>query len=537
MNPRAIPAPGAWDELRKTFRWQVPAGFNIARACCDSWAMADPDRTAIVHIGEDGAVTTWTYGQLKRASDRLANAFAARGVGRGDRVAVLLPQCPEVMITHFAAHKLGAISLPLFTLFGPDALAFRLADSGAKLAVTDPANLEKLVNLRPELPDLKEIFVTGPVQAPLRSFDDEIAGASDQLVPVDTIADDPAILIYTSGTTGSPKGALHAQRFLIGHLPSVELQHEFLPQPGDVGWTPADWAWIGGLMDLAMPCLYHGVPLVSHRFAKFDPEAAYRLIADHGVRNLFLPPTALKLMRQAPVPRGVDIRSIGSGGESLGADLLAWGHESLGAPINEIYGQTECNLVISTCHGAMDIRPGTMGRAVPGHEVAILDGEGMPLPPGEIGEICVRAPDPVMFLGYWNQPEKTAEKFTGDWLRTGDLGHCDEDGYFTYSSRDDDVITSAGYRIGPTEIENCLTGDPDVVMAAAVGLPDPVRTEIVAAFVVLRDGAQTEGLIERLTHRVKSRVSPHVAPRKITFVESLPMTATGKIMRRALRER
>ncbi|MBT8475236.1 MAG: AMP-binding protein, partial [Alphaproteobacteria bacterium] len=351
MNPRAIPAPGAWDELRKTFRWQVPAGFNIARACCDSWAMADPDRTAIVHIGEDGAVTTWTYGQLKRASDRLANAFAARGVGRGDRVAVLLPQCPEVMITHFAAHKLGAISLPLFTLFGPDALAFRLADSGAKLAVTDPANLEKLVSLRPELPDLKEIYVTGPVRAPLRSFGDEIAGASDQLVPVDTIADDPAILIYTSGTTGSPKGALHAQRFLIGHLPSVELQHEFLPQPGDVGWTPADWAWIGGLMDLAMPCLYHGVPLVSHRFAKFDPEAAYRLIADHGVRNLFLPPTALKLMRQAPVPRGVDIRSIGSGGESLGADLFDWGMTALGAPINELYGQTECNLVVSSCHG------------------------------------------------------------------------------------------------------------------------------------------------------------------------------------------
>ena len=289
-------------------------------------------------------------------------------------------------------------------------------------------------------------------------------------------------------------------------------------------------------MDLAMPCLYHGVPLVAHRMRKFEPDAAYRLIADHSIRVLFLPPTALKLMRQAEVPSGANVRSIGSGGESLGADLLAWGHAALGAPINEIYGQTECNLVVSTCHGAMEIRPGTMGRAVPGHEVAVLDSAGQPVAHGETGEIAVRRPEPVMFLGYWNQPGKTAEKFVGDWMRTGDLGVRDADGYFTYVSRDDDVITSAGYRIGPTEIENCLLGDPDVVMAAAVGLPDPVRTEVVTAFVVVRAGAAVDGLADRLVARVKDRVSPHVAPRRVEFVESLPMTATGKVMRRTLRE-
>jgi acetyl-CoA synthetase len=535
MNPRAIERPGRWDELRARFRWRIPAGFTIPRACCDVWAEAEPDRVAIVHLGEEGA-RTWTYGALKRASDRLAQAFRARGIGRGDRVAILLPQCPEVMIAHFAAMKCGAVVLPLFTLFGPDALAFRLADSGAKAVVTDAENLPKIMDLRGDLPDLHEVYLTGAVRAPVRDMWAEIAAASGACAPEPVGAEDPAVLIYTSGTTGSPKGALHAHRFLIGHLPSVELQHEFLPQPGDVGWTPADWAWIGGLMDLAMPCLYHGVPLVSHRMRKFDPEAAFRLIGEHRVRTLFLPPTALKLMRQARVPGDVDIRSVGSGGESLGADLHDWAREALRAPINEIYGQTECNLVISTCHGAMDLKPGSMGLAVPGHEVAVLDAAGREVPPGATGEICVRAPDPVMFLGYWNRPEQTAEKVRDGWLRTGDLGVRDDEGYFTYVSRDDDIITSAGYRIGPTEIENCLTGHPDVVMAAAVGVPDPVRTEVVKAFVVLREGARREGLAQRLIDRVKARVSPHVAPREVTFVESLPMTATGKIMRRELRQ-
>ena len=535
MKGRRVLTPGAWEELRRGFRWQVPAGFSIAEACCDSWARAAPEREAIRQVSADGAVRNWSYGELKRASDRLANAFAARGVGRGDRVAVLLPQCPEVMVTHFAAMKLGAVVLPLFMLFGPEALAFRLADSGAVLAVTDWEGLAKLDALRGGLPALREVVVVGGAAAPYRGFEAEIGAASEAFEPVAVGAEDPAVLIYTSGTTGAPKGALHAHRFLIGHLPSVELQHEFLPEPGDVGWTPADWAWIGGLMDLAMPCLYHGVPLVSHRAGKFDPEAAYRLIRDQGVRNLFLPPTALKLMRGVAVPGGVDIRSVASGGESLGADLHAWGHETLGAPINEIYGQTECNLVVSTCHRAMELRPGSMGLAVPGHEVAVLAEGDREAGPGEVGEICVRAPDPVMFLGYWNRPEATAEKVRDGWLRTGDLGTRDADGYFTFVSRDDDVITSAGYRIGPTEIENCLLGDPDVVMAAAIGLPDPVRTEAVTAVVVLRDGA-APGIEDRLVGRVRERVSPHAAPRRVIFRESLPMTATGKIMRRTLRE-
>ena len=526
---------GDWGAMRAGFRWDIPADFNIATACCDRWAGRDPDRLALTHVGADGAAQDWSYGALKEASDRLAASFAARGLMRGDRVAVLLAQGPEVLITHFAAMKLGAVVLPLFTLFGPDALAFRLADSGARMLVTDAENLGKVEAIRGDLPALAEIYVTDPVALPLRDFRAEIDSARGAPAPLRTRADDPAVLVYTSGTTGPPKGVLHAHRFLMGHLPSIELHHEGFPQPGDKGWTPADWAWVGGLMDLALPWLYYGVPIVSHRMRKFDPEAAFRLIAGHGVRNLFMPPTALKLMQGTKVPAGVDLRSIGSGGESLGAELLEWGRAALGVPINELYGQTECNLVLTSAARFMEVRPGSMGLAVPGHDVAVIDAEGREVATGEVGEIAVRRPDPVMFLEYWKQPEKTAAKFAGDWLKTGDLARRDEDGYFWFVSRDDDVITSSGYRIGPSEIEHCLAGHPDVVMAAVVGVPDPVRTEAVKAVVVARPGAAGDALARDLTQLVRERISPHVAPRIVEFADSLPMTATGKIRRRDLR--
>ena len=532
---RLIPALGDWDAMRETFRWPRPARFSIADACCEDWAAVAPDRVAVIQVTESGARRALTYGGLSDQSNRLAHALAARGIGRGDRVGVLLAQAPEVLVTHMAAYKLGAIVLPLFTLFGADALRYRLADSGAAAVITDAANLDKLMAVRGDLPGLSTVISLDGAGDEALGWQDLLAAASGAPVRAETTPDDPAVLIYTSGTTGPPKGALHAHRFLLGHLPSIELHHEGFPQPGDCGWTPADWAWIGGLMDMAMPCLYYGVPLVAHRMAKFDPAAAWALIRREKIRNLFLPPTALKLMRAAPVPEGVGIRTIGSGGESLGVEMLDWAQGTLGVGINEFYGQTECNLVLASCHGTMEVRPGSMGKPVPGHDVAIIDDAGRVLAPGETGEIAVRRPNPAMFLGYWNQPEKTAEKFVGDWMRTGDMGICDADGYFTFVARDDDVITSAGYRIGPGEIESCLAAHPDVVMAAAVGVPDPVRTEVVQAFVVLREGARAEGLEPALIDRVRSRVSPHVAPRRVYVIDEMPMTATGKIMRRALR--
>lgn len=520
--------------LRQSFRWAVPATLNIANLCCDRWAAAAPDKVAIIHRDPQAGRRLWRYGQLKRASDALAAGLAAQGIGRGDRVAVFLPQHPAALITHFAVMKRAAISLPLFTLFGRDALAYRLSDSGAKVIVTDAEGLDRIMALAPDLPALTTIISTGPARAPVLSFDALIAGPPDH-TPLATTADDPAMMIYTSGTTGDPKGVLHAHRFLLGHLPCMELAQDFFPQKGDIGWTPADWAWIGGLMDMAMPCLYYGVPLVAHRAAKFDPEAAFHLMAEERVTNAFIPPTALRLMRAASPPTGLSLRAIGSGGEALGGDLLGWGRDALGCVINEFYGQTEANLVIAACDGLMTRRPGAMGLPVPGHEISLRDATG-PVGTGQIGEICIRAPDPVMFLRYWNKPEATAQKRVDGWLHTGDLASRDAHGQITFHARDDDVITSAGYRIGPVEIEQALLTHPDVVMAAVVGAPDPIRTEIVVAHVVLRAGADCPDLEATLKKLVRDKVSAHCVPRKIIRAQTLPMTATGKIMRRALRE-
>ncbi len=537
MNERRLfSGPDSWQTLRHRFKWPDPAGFNIAEACCDSWAKLAPRRVAVIHVDENFNEKSYTYGALSDASNRFANVLRGLGLERGSRCGILLAQSPEVLITHFACHKLGMVSVLLFTLFGEDGLLYRLQDSGAAALVTDRDNLEKVLNIKDKLPNLKVIFVIDGAQSGTRDYWADIALASPELAPVAVGGDDPALISYTSGTTGPPKGVLHAHRFVLGHLPSVELQHDFFPQPGDVSWTPADWAWIGGLVNISLPSLYYGVPLVSHRLAKFDPDRAFALIEKMKIRNMFLPPTALKLMRQARVPKDVNIRSIGSGGEALGADMLYWGKEALGVNINEIYGQTECNLVLCSSATVFETRPGAIGKAVPGHEVAIVSSKGRELPAGETGEIAIGTPDVGMFLRYWNQPEKTAERFVGSWMRTGDLGVMDKEGYFTFHARDDDVITSSGYRIGPTEIENCLTGHEDVVMAAAVGVPDQVRTEVVKAFVVLRKGAEWQGLEAELIARVRSRVSPHVAPKTIEPIEAMPMTTTGKIMRRELRK-
>lgn len=534
---RVFRAKADWDTLRAAFRWQVPQYFNIAQACCDDWAAADATRLAIKHVTADGRTVLHSYGALREASNRLANAMQGRGLTKGDRCAVLLAQSPEVMIAHFGCHKLGMISIPLFTLFGEDGLSYRLSDSGTRVVITDRENLPKILNIKDNLPNLSLIYlVDGAAEGAVDMWADMAAAAPD-LVPVRTLAEDPALIIYTSGTTGPPKGALHAHRILLGHSPAVELQHEFFPKQGDIGWTPADWAWIGGLMNIAFACLYYGVPLVSHRMAKFDPDAAYRLMQTQTIRNMFLPPTALKLLRQTRAPKGLPVRTIMSGGESLGAELLDWGIAEFGLRINETYGQTECNLMLTSCAAIGVQKAGAIGRAVPGYDLAIIDAEGVEVPRGSPGEIAVKRGVPTLFQNYWQQPEKTAAKFVGDWMKSGDLGVMDEEGYVTFSSRDDDVITSSGYRIGPTEIEDCLTGHPDVVMAAAVGIPDPVRTEIVKAFVVLRQGASQEGLEAALIERVRKRISPHVAPRLVEVIDAMPMTATGKIMRRELRAR
>ena len=534
-----LPAARDYGALYRSFRWQIPARYNIGVDVCDRWAEIDPARTAIFNLGADGAVEEVSYGALREASNRFANALAARGIGRGDRIALLLAQGPAVAVSHIAIYKLGAIALPLAMLFGVDAIAYRLADSGARALITNAQGLAKLAAGREVASGLEFVWSIDGSADGAEDFHAMLARAASDFTPVATTPDDPALMVYTSGTTGPPKGALHAHRVLLGHLPGIEFPHEFLPQPGDRFWTPADWAWAGGLLNVLLPGLHYGVPVVAQKFDKFDPEQAFAVMAKMDVRNAFIPPTALRMLRSVPRPNAnVRLRSVGSGGEALGAETYEWGKSALGITINEFYGQTECNLVLASC-AAIDVsRPGAIGKPVPGHRVAVIRADGSRCAAGELGQIAIERPDPVMFLQYWGNPDATREKFIGEWMTTGDQGVTDADGYVQFVGRDDDVITSSGYRIGPTEIEDCLIRHPAVALAAVVGKPDALRTEIVKAFIVLKSGhPPSQALAADIQGFVKTRLSAHEYPREVAFIDEMPMTTTGKVIRRLLRQR
>ena len=529
-----------YDEVYNSFHWEIPDFYNIGVDICDKWAH-QRYRLALIYETEKGQKEQYTFWDLKRLSNKFANGLHAYQIDQGDRVGILLPQCPETAISHIAIYKIGAIAIPLFTLFGTDALEYRLSNSEAKGIITDDANLHKILEIWEKLPHLKVVIVTGgEKQEKVLDFWELIEKGSIEFKPVKSKADDPALIIYTSGTTGPPKGAFHAHRALLGHLPGVEFPHNFFPKEDDLFWTPADWAWIGGLIDVLFPSWHHGIPVVAYRAKKFDPEEAFHLLAKYGIRNAFMPPTALKMMRQVKDPGSrydYHMRTIGSGGETLGEELLDWGKEVMGLSINEFYGQTEVNLVVSNCAEIMEIRPGSMGKAVPGHIVEIVDEGGDIVPPGVVGGVAIKRPDPVMFLQYWKNQEATEEKYVGDWCLTGDLAKKDEDGYLWFVGREDDVITSAGYRMGPAEIEDCLMKHPSVSMVAVVGSPDEVRTEVVKAFIVLKpEVVPGPDIEEEIKQFVKVRLAAHEYPREIEFVSELPMTATGKIMRKELKK-
>lgn len=483
------------------------ASENMAAQCLQH----PGDKTALIDLtGEADRIVT--FADLAEMTDGLARALQSR-VGPGDRVGVLLSQTPWCAAAHLAIWKIGAISVPLFKLFKQDALASRVRDAGCALVLTDPEGAQLLG-------DLAEAWMA------------DQAGIEVDPVPYAEVGPEtPACLIYTSGTTGAPKGALHGHRVLAGHIPGVSLSHDDLGQPGDVLWTPADWAWIGGLFDVLMPGLALGVPVVAARLPKFAPEAARDIIARGGVRNVFFPPTALRMLKAADM-RLDGLRSVASGGEPLGEEMLNWGRVAMGVTINEFYGQTECNMVVSSCAARFAPRPGRMGKPVPGFDVDVIDENGAPT--SQEGDIAVRRGAPSMMLEYWGRPEATAEKFRGDWMLTGDRG-VREGEFLRFVGREDDVITSAGYRIGPSEIEDCLLTHPDVATVGVVGKPDSLRTQIVKAYVVLKPGACPPA--RALQDYVKQRLASYSYPREIEFVSELPMTVTGKVIRKALRAR
>jgi len=581
-----------YEELHAAFRWQVPDDFNIAEACCGRWARDTPKATAIYFDSESGCRAQYSYAQLQRAANRLSNALLNQGVRRGHRVAIQLPQRFETAVAHIALQQIGAVAMPLSMLFGAEALEYRLQDSGAVLAIAAGEALPALREIKGRCPTLRRILVVGEcsVEDGELPWMDVLQAEEARFKPVATKAGDAAILIYTSGTTGNPKGALIPQRALIGNLTGFVASQNWLgfdpfpdgtdatetirpsslgkreremgggsegPRPSKglqktdaVFWSPADWAWTGGLMDALLPTLYFGRPIVAYQ-GRFSPAKAFELMAAYGVTHAFLFPTALKAMMKAeprPQRHKLKLRALMSAGEAVGDAVFGWCRDALGVPVNEMFGQTEMNYVVGNCQALWPAKPGSMGRAYPGHRVAVIDDEGRECAPGQTGEVAVHArdrhgvPDPVFFLGYWNNAAATQAKFTGaaddSWCRTGDLARSDADGTLWYEGRADDVFKSAGYRIGPGEIENCLLKHPAVANAAVVPKPDAERGALVKAYVVLAPGhAGSATLVTALQAHVKARLAPYESPKEIEFIAALPMTTTGKVQRRVLRLR
>ncbi len=533
----------SYQRTRETFTWDLPDDYNAAYDLVGKHD--DLDRPALYQAYPDGRQETYTFGDLDRRSDRLASALADRGIGEGDRVGVVLPQVPANPVTHLACWKLGAISMPLSVLFGPDGLAYRLDDSDAVAVVTDTDNYETVTEARRECPALETVLEVDwkgvGHHAEATAFAPTVASASPDFDPVETTPDTPGIIMYTSGSTGPPKGALHTHSIWVGHCPTFRMYFE-LDVSEAVCWTPADWAWIGSLGDLLFPAWHYGRPVVGYPMEGFEAETALDLMAEFDVTSAFLPPTAIRMLMDGDVS-GYDLSlsEICSGGEPLTSEILEWADDALdGVVVNEFYGQTEANVLVANCQSWFPARPGSMGKPVPGHDVAIVDGEtGAELDTGEVGEIGVRhGDDPVIFERYWNKPERTEAVRAGEYHCTGDLGKRDEDGYFWFKSRDDDLIITSGYRVGPGEVEDAILEHPEIQQSGVIGVPDGIRGEIIKAFCQPTDHATLDDeLRESVRSLVRENLAKHEYPREIEFVEELPTTTTGKIRRTELRER
>ena len=536
-----------FDELCLTFKWNIPEFYNIASDTVDQDIYQN--RIALINFLQDSKIEKWSFFDIKKSSNKLANVFDHFNLEANARVGIILGQCPETAIAHMACFKSGKISIPLFNLFGTEALHYRLLNSRASLVVCDNIGLNKIMEIKDRLPDLKKIICidSNDEKSNVFNFKKLLEKASDSYTTKKTKASDPALIIYTSGTTGGPKGALLPHRSLLGHIPGVEIPHEFLSSSEpvtDLFWTPADWAWIGGLFDVLLPAWHFGIPVVSYRSQKFDPEFTFYLISKLEIKNTFLPPTALKMMKSfnpSKTIKNLKLRTVGSGGEALGEDLLEWGKEILGVGINEFYGQTECNLTVSNCGVIMPTKQGSIGKPVPGHEVRIVNYKGELIKePGLDGEIIVKSDTPVSFLKYWENDAATKEKVKNGWLHTGDFAYKDEEGYFYFKGREDDIINTSGYRVGPSEVEDAILSHPEVSMVAVIGVPDKLRGQIIKAFIVTGDQknvlTQNNKLKQSIQNHVKLRLAAHEYPRLIEFVYELPLTTTGKIIRKDLRK-
>ena len=523
--------PGPYEEMRRAFRWDVPERYNIAADVLDKH---DPSRPAMHWEDSEGRERHLTFGDMQALTNRTANALRSAGVGEGDRVAVMLPPLPETAATFLATYKLGAILLSLSILYGDEGIAHRLGDSGAKVCVTDAANRPRIERVRDELPDLEQILVVD------EGFGRAIEAASDRFETLDTAAEAPAQLYYSSGTTGLAKGILHAHRYLLAHN-EFEVCHDI--RDDEVFHSTGEWAWIAGIVPGILAPWKHGAPIaVFARKGGYDPAQTLYVLEKYRVRNMFATPTALRAMAAlgdvASRFAGISLRITCSAGEPLNPEVIRWFESQFGIKVLDFYGLTESYPLCGN-YPTMEVRLGSMGKPLPGWDMELLDDNERPVAQGETGEICLRArSNPHYPLGYWRKPAETEETFGGEWFHTKDVARRDEDGYVWYEGRNDDVIISAGYRIGPFEVESAIVEHPHVVEAAAVASPDELRGHIVKAFVRVAPGVEpSEALAREIQEHVRKRLAAYAYPRAIEFVDDLPKTLTGKIRRIELRER
>ncbi len=510
----------SYEEARAGFRWEVPERYNIAADVCDKHP---PERLALIHEDVDGKVRELTWGEMQEASNRFANVLTGHGVGRGDRVAMLLPPRPETAAAFLGTWKAGAILLSMSVLYGDDGIRHRLTDARPKVLVTTAENAGRID--------------AGLVEEVLLLDDELLAGGAPEFEAVDTSAEDPAQLYYTSGTTGLPKGIIHAHRYLLAHN-EFTFCHEV--EEGERFHGMGEWAWAAGIVPLIGPWRHGAVQVVLERRGGFDPERQLDFLSRHEVTNVFTTPTAMRSMMglaDAGTRFPQRFRRVCSAGEPLNPEAIRWFREQYGVTVLDYYGLSESYPLVGN-YPFMEVREGSMGKPLPGWEVAILDEDERPVAAGERGEICLRArTNPHYPLGFWEQPEASEETFGGEWFHSKDAAREDEDGYYWYEGRADDVIISAGYRIGPFEVESACLEHPAVAEAAAIAAPDERRGSIVKAFVVLAAGHEpSDALGEEIKAHVRDHLSAYAYPRKVEFVPDLPKTLTGKIRRIELRQ-
>src|SRR6266404_1495920 len=525
-------------ELRAKHRWNIPADYNVAIDCLDRHVELR-DKVALLYADDEGHTARYTFGQMIEASNRFANALRGLGIGRGDVVAIHTPQRPETAIAHIACYRLGAIALPISKLFGPDAIAYRLQNSSAKAILMEPETVAKMDAVdRKDIPDFKHVIVTDGAAGGV-SFDDLMSKASPSFAMEKSSAEDPVLLMYTSGTTGNPKGVLHVARYVLGHN-GIDYSYNYL-RDGDLYYSPADWAWAGGLLDGLLAIWPYGIPVLAYRSkARFDPDVAFRLLEKHGATVGLYPPTALKTLREIKKPRDkftkLKLRCIVSGAEPVSPELSRWVDEELKVEFNQGFGQTEANYFIGTCGALEPYKLEPLGKPYPGHRVSVVDIEGNPVKNGDVGEIAIGRESPVVMKEYWKNPEAMKEKFKGEWCVTGDMGFADDEGYVYFQGRGDDVIKTSGYRVGPAEIEAKIIEVKGVASCAVIGVSDPQRGQAIKAFVKVMPGTdKSDALIREIQEHVKKKLAAHEYPRSIEFMDEFPMTVTGKVRRRDLR--